>query len=73
MPVRRTVYDKGSAAAKEPARVIEMWDVDAREACARDTRYSLSKPAGFGAKAPPPRARAKADEPPVPDEQVPNE
>lgn len=46
MPISRTVYDK------QDLVTITMWDVDAREACARDPkRYTLGKPAGWGGKA----------------------
>lgn len=77
MPNKVKVYDKGDPTAPkehpEPARVIEMMEIDAKEAVARGRgRYSLTKPAGFGAAPPPVRGRVKTPEP-VADQVEPNE
>lgn len=60
MPMKRTVWDKHTGTT------LEMWDIDAREACANDRRYSLSKPAGFGAAPPKPVVKPKGKEPAAP-------
>jgi hypothetical protein len=49
MPERVKVYDKKDHV------VLEMWEVDAVEAVKNDTRYSLTKPSGWGAPPPPTR------------------
>lgn len=65
MPVKRIVYDKHTQTT------LEMWEIDAREACANDTRFSLTKPSGWGAKPPGKPAKTAKDPGPVHDEAVP--
>lgn len=61
MPNKRIVYDKATQTT------LEMWEIDAREACANDARFSLTKPSGWGAKPPPHKPAAKPAKEPAPD------